>query len=194
MNGDPSAPGSKTDPAAGDGSKTDPCAGCANVECICSDPVYVALKEERWGDVAPILARPGYVLPYAFLTSLCRIGTCAVERGFINTLLGFEPRVLASYGPFDFSLLHIALVFGNEYQLKTYKAGLTVDQFKTLCATKDARGMKPADLAQDILDSIEAQNYDRVKCYFPNESKDFWREFDFDCWFTDVSLFLRKLQ
>lgn len=86
------------------------------------------------------------------------------------------------------------LVHGNEYQLKTYKAGLSEGQFQSLCARKDARGMKPVDLAQDIVDGIDAQDLDRLKCYFPDESEDFWREFDYDCWYADASLFLNRLQ
>jgi hypothetical protein len=135
-----------------------------------TDPVYVALKNKKWEDVKPILAEPDYVLPYAFLTSLCRIGTCAVERGFINTLIGVgEPHVSRSYGPFDFTLLHIALIFGNEYQLKTYFNGLTYKQWSSLCERKDSRGMKPIDLAAHIIDSIKTDNLHRVKRYFPSE-------------------------
>jgi hypothetical protein len=161
-----------------------------------TDPVYAAINKSRWREVAAILSRDDYTLPYQLLTSLCAIGTCADERGFIVALArSGDDRLYRCYGPENYNLLHIALIFGNEYQQKAYHDILTKDQWANLCSARDRNDMTPIDIATHIINNIVAEDWDELKRnYFVHETDEFWGEFDFSCWREDCIAFLTELQ
>jgi hypothetical protein len=157
-----------------------------------ADPFFTAIKTSEWAEAENVLSNKDYKVPYELLTELCNIGTESDERMAISCLAvcGID-RLNQRYGPDKCSVLHIALTYGNEYQLKAYHDSLMEDRWQKLCLMEDSRGRTSVDTARHIIESVKAKNWVEIKGnYYRDKNEEFWQDFDFDGWMDSCEWFL----